>query len=199
VETIVEQVNIFDTEKFQQEVERMQGDAARADTIAHRTMRTIEEKMQEDPAFYKKFSKMLQDAIDAFHQQRIMEAEYLKRAKDIMASVVNRTGDNVPEKLKHYEIAKAYYGEINDIIGVYGEDRPEWAEIKAELSIAVDEIIRARRIVNWTTNPDVQNQMRTDIEDRLFDLKEKLGIDLTFEDMDMIIEKCLEIAKVRYP
>jgi hypothetical protein len=69
--------------------------------------------------------------------------------------------------------------------------------MKAELSIAVDEIIRARRIVNWTYNADVKNQMRTDIEDSLFDLKERLDIDLTLEDMDKIMDECLGIAMNR--
>lgn len=38
---ITEQVNIFDKEKFAEEVENLRSGAAKADTIAHRTMRTI--------------------------------------------------------------------------------------------------------------------------------------------------------------
>jgi len=63
IETITELVNIFDKEKFQQEVENTVGKAAKADKIASRTSKHISEKMDEDPAFYKKFSQMLKEAI----------------------------------------------------------------------------------------------------------------------------------------
>ena len=33
--------------------------------------------MAEDPAFYKRFSEMLEEAIRAFREQRISDAEYL--------------------------------------------------------------------------------------------------------------------------
>jgi type I restriction enzyme R subunit len=59
IETITELVNIFDKDKFQQEVENTTGKAAKADKIASRTAKHITEKMDEDPAFYKKFSQML--------------------------------------------------------------------------------------------------------------------------------------------
>jgi type I restriction enzyme R subunit len=51
--------------------------ASKADTIAHRTKKTISERMDDDPAFYAKFSKMLEDAIAAFQQKRLAEIEYL--------------------------------------------------------------------------------------------------------------------------
>jgi len=40
--------------------------------------------------------------------------------------------------------------------------------------------------------------MRTAIEDYLFELKDEHGLDLTFEDIDSIMEQCLDIARVRY-
>jgi hypothetical protein len=56
VEAITELVNIFDKDKFQQEVENTTGRAAKADKIASSTAKHISERMDEDPAFYKKFS-----------------------------------------------------------------------------------------------------------------------------------------------
>jgi len=62
----------------------------------------------------------------------------------------------------------------------------------------MDKIIRDRLIVNWENNTDVQNQMRTAIEDFLFELKDKHQLDLSFDDIDLIMEQCLDVAKVRY-
>lgn len=77
VEQVTEPVNIFDKGKFAQEVEKQRSDAAKADTIAHRTKRTISERMQEDSDFYGKFSELLRDTIRVFREERIKDAEYL--------------------------------------------------------------------------------------------------------------------------
>jgi len=68
-----------------------------------------------------------------------------------------------------------------------------------EASEAIEEIIAGKRIVNWTTNIDVQNRMRQEIEDYLLGLAERLGIELAFDDVDVVMDKCIDIAKVRLP
>lgn len=197
VEQIIEQVNIFDKEKFSEEVEKLRSDAAKADTIAHRTMRTITDRIQEDPAFYRKFSELLQETIRAFREGRIKEAEYLKRVKDIMNSVINRTGDDIPETLKYKETATAYYGVISETMGKYGAESSSTTKAAEKISLVIDEIIKRLRIVNWSTNIDIQNQMRNKIEDFIFEIMNEYKMTLTFEDIDSIMDQCLDIAKVR--
>ena len=87
VTTIVESVNIFEKEKFQNELNKVIWEAARADTIASRTAKYIQEKIEEDPTFYKKFSEMLKDAIKEYELHRISESEYLSRVQKIMESM----------------------------------------------------------------------------------------------------------------
>ncbi|MBW1803402.1 MAG: type I restriction endonuclease subunit R, partial [Deltaproteobacteria bacterium] len=83
VEPITPIVNIFDP-AFEKEIEKVRGAASKADSIAHRTKKTISEKWMEDPAFYKKFSEMLEEVIRAYRQHRLSDAEYLHKVKDIM-------------------------------------------------------------------------------------------------------------------
>ena len=101
VEKITELVNIFDTDAFAKEVEKLGTSASKADTIAYRTKRTIHDRMQEDPAFYRRFSEMLEEAIRAFREQRLSDAEYLRRVSEIAEKIRNRTGDDIPEELSH--------------------------------------------------------------------------------------------------
>ncbi len=58
--------------------------------------------------------------------------------------------------------------------------------------------MQRHRIVNWTHNSDVQNRMMGAIEDYLFELKAEHGIELSFEDIDRILERVLDIARTRY-
>ena len=198
VEQITELVNIFDQKAFAEEVEKLQSDAAKADTIAHRTQKTIYERMQQDPIFYKHFSEILKEAIQAYHEDRIREKEYLARVGEVMNAVVNRTGDDVPALLTGHEVAKAYFGIVNEALKA--EEIPvNYKESFAKLALEIERIIERNRIVNWEENNDIQNRMRNEIEDILFDWKEQEGILLSFEQIDQILDQCIDVARVRLP
>jgi len=199
IERITPLVNIFDKDAFNEEVAKIPGTAAKADTIAHRTARTIHERMLEDSAFYKRFSQLLKDAIQAFHEERLKANEYLKQVTEIMNAVVNRTGDQIPEKLQAHEVAKAYFGTLKEILGLVDSGVFEADNALAGAALTVDAIIERNRIVNWINDTDVQNRMKNEIEDSLYDFKEMAGIEITLDEMDAIMEQCLDIAKIRRP
>lgn len=198
VEKVTDLVNIFDADAFAKELEKLDGAASKADTIAHRTKRTIHDRMQQDPAFYRRFSEMLEDAIRAFREQRLSDADYLRKVTEIAEKVRNRTGDKIPDALAGHDVAKAFFGVLQEVFANYGDEEFDPRPVSTKASLAIDEIVRRNRIVNWTHNSDVQNRMIGAIEDYLFELKEDQGIAFTFEEMDAILEKVLEIAKVRY-
>ncbi|HUF39544.1 MAG TPA: HsdR family type I site-specific deoxyribonuclease, partial [Anaerolineales bacterium] len=192
-EQITPLVNIFEKEAFAQEVARLETVSARADTIAHRTSRTIYERMDEDPVFYQRFSSLLQQVIDAYRQRRIDENAYLIRVSEIMDSVANRTGDDIPATLAGRDVAKAYFGIVNAGLSNQVGD----ADLLAEIALEIETVIDRNRIVQWVDNPDVQNKMRMEIEDRLFEFAGRHGIELDFVQVDEILERCLEVARHR--
>jgi type I restriction enzyme R subunit len=197
VEQITELVNIFDKESFVKEVRALYGDAAKADTIAHRTKKTIEERMQEDPAFYRRFSELLEEVIRAYNEERIKDSEYLRKVEDIMNAVVNRTDDDIPEPLKNRENAKAYFRTVREIFEVHKNAGFDLINAAADASLAIDDIIMKMRIVNWQANFDIQNRMRNRIEDYIFELQDRYNFKLTFDEIDAIMDQCIDIAKVR--
>ena len=198
VEKVTTLVNIFDKNAFLKEIEKLESTASQADTIAHRTRRTLNERMEDDPAFFRKFSAMLEDAIRAFREKRLADREYLARVMEIAESVRTRSGDSLPEKLRNHEVAKALYGVLSESFRGHVQEAEEGREMSADAAIRVDEIILEERIVSWTSNADVQNRMKNRIEDYLHELKQESGIDLSFEEIDVILEKCLDIARRRY-
>lgn len=198
VEKITDLVNIFDADAFAKEVEKLGSAASKADTIAYRTRRTIHDRMQEDPAFYRRFSEMLEAAIRAFREQRLSDAEYLRKVTEIAEKIRNRSGDDIPGELANRDVAKAFFGVLRDVFTRYAADGFEPRSASVTASLAIDDIIQQNRIVNWTNNTDVQNRMMGEIEDYLFELKEQQGIDLTLDDIDRILELVLDIARSRY-
>lgn len=197
IEQITPLVNIFDEDAFKREVEALEGEASKANTIAHRTKKTISERMADDPAFYKRFSKMLEEAIEAFRAERLTDADYLKKVEDIQRAVRDRTGDELPAPIRTRAAARAFYGEaMAFLVKLVPADQA--SRVGTDLALGVDDIITNLRIVDWVANPDVQNRMRIGIEDFLFELKKKDKLALTFDDIDRLMEQCLDIARRHY-
>jgi type I restriction enzyme R subunit len=195
VAVVTELVNIFDVEAFDKEVERRVGTAAKADTIASRTIKTIHEKMDEDPVFYKKFADLIQQAIDDYRQQRIDDAEYLRRVEGYLQTVRQGHDTRLPAKLTGYREAPAYYGVVNETFERYGLEVEQGQALAAEVAVEIEELIGQRKIRDWVQTDDVIKSMQNDIDDFLFDLRDQQGVPLTTEDMDAIIERCLAIAR----
>ena len=199
VEKITPLVNIFDQDAFKREIDSVEGDAAKADMIAHRTLKTIYERMEEDPVFYQRFSDMIKQAILNYRNGVLEAAGYLNQVKQHMHAVMNRTGDDLPKVLETADVAKAYYGVINQQVSkAIGEESAQAiAEALGVTAIEIDKIIYQHRIVRWVDNIDVQNQMKMAIEDYLFEVQEEQGIELGFDTIDDILDRVIEIAKVR--
>ncbi len=191
-------VDIFDKDKFEEEVSKLESPRARADTIANRTKKTIVEKWEEDPAFYKRFSKLLEETIEEFLQKRLSEKDYLRQVTEIMNSVRNRTGDDVPDKLKNREVAKAFYGLVYEVIRNCCDGKYEPKDFSADIGLQIDDIIKDNAVVDWINNVDIQNAMLNKIEEYLYSVKDEIGIELGFEDIDKIMEESLNVAKKRY-
>jgi len=203
IQQVTTPVNIFERDAFKKEVDKLESAASKADTIAHRTQRTITDKMDEDPVFYRRFGKILQESIDDYRANRINEMEYLNKVTEIMESVLGRTGDKLPDILHNRDVAKALYGVVNEVFeGLeLKEDSVPYktANEAADMAVQIDEAIQKRLRVDWRMNPDVQNEMRNAIDDLLYETRAKKGLPLSVQDMDTIIERALEIAKNRYP
>src|SRR5690625_3745479 len=109
INKLTELVNIFDETAFQNEIEKTEGTAAKADKIASRTAKHITEKMDEDPVFYKKFSQLIRQAIDDFYAERISELEFLDRVQDFNEKVLNKTDSSIPVQIRGNHIIIAYF------------------------------------------------------------------------------------------
>lgn len=194
VTVLVEPISIFDKAAFQREIDALESDRSKALTIANRVKAAIHEHMAEDPAFYQRFSELLQQVIAEFHQQRLDDAAFLARVGELAGQVRDRAGDDVPTALIGHEVAKAYFGIVRDRIAAIGSP-----EAQAALALRIDEVVRALRIVKWTQSPDRQNQMRTAIEDEVVAWGSSCGARVDFSVVDQVIEGCLDVARVRLP
>jgi type I restriction enzyme, R subunit len=200
VKPITELVNIFDRERFAEEVEKIEGAAAKADTIANRTIRTINERLDLDPAFYKRFSKMIEETIEAWKEGRISDLQYLETVEGAMNGVRSREDGTTPPELRHTKHAAAYYGLIRETAGNYftEADRERLLGIASEMAICIEKIIDKHKIRDWVRNTDIHNRMKVEIEDYIFDeIQGKHNIQIDMLMLDEILDNLIELARRR--
>jgi type I restriction enzyme, R subunit len=89
------------------------------------------------------------------------------------------------------DTARLYYGCVSETMPSYG---PVASELTARIAARIYERLRRHKIRDWRTNPDAINRMRGEIDDILFDAAEELGIDISLEEQDAIIDRCIQTA-----
>jgi type I restriction enzyme, R subunit len=205
IETITDLVNIFDKDKFQQEVENTIGKNAKADKIASRTARHITEKMDEDPAFYKKFSQMLKETIAEYEAKRINEAQYLARVQEIMDKVLAHTDNDIPEQLKEKDLARAFYGLTFEALLGKIQDNVIRETVSIHTALRIDDLIQdavldnGYPVIDWQFKTNFTGKLLIEIGDYLIDeVRDKYNIDLSYEEMDKLADDCIAVAKIRY-
>jgi type I restriction enzyme R subunit len=198
VRQITPLVDIFDKDQFEAEVEKLASPGARADTIAHRTARTITERMDEDPVFYQRLSAILRKMIADYQAQRIAAAEYLKRAKEVAEETRTHGMAKVPPALRDHVPALAFYNTLTKAI--HGEEEPDGGSISqlSALALDIDATLRDKIVVDWQSKPDAQNAIKNALEDRIIENFETAGREVPLETIDFILDKVLQAARHHY-
>jgi type I restriction enzyme, R subunit len=198
VVNLVKPLNIFDDISIEaRRAAKLETDASLADTIAHQLTRSIEEDWEEDPIFFERFSKLISDTIDDFHNGRINELAYLSRVREYRDKVHSREDetDPVPASLRADSHAQAFWGLARRNLEKAGVgDR----ELAADIALEISRIVQHRRKVGWQHDPDVENQIRNDVDDFFFEeLRGRREILLDPTVLDSVVDDVLASARVR--
>ena len=101
-----------------------------------------------------------------------------------------------PTVIREHRNAQAFYGVIRDLFDEVGESiNPDSL---GALALEVDQVIRNHRKVDWHHNMEIHNRIEQELDDLLFDYKEKYNLDIDFDTIDKIIEQVKTIAMKRY-
>lgn len=200
-EIIIEMVNINDPDALKAVVDETGvTDASKADRIASATRKTITEKMDEDPTFYRQFSDLLEESIRDYREKRLSEREYLNTIIDLASKVARKErGRDFPDVIKGNDDAQAFFGVLDGVLK--GADGIEIGrEQTGEISLAIIAIIKSHHIVGVWTNDVAQNNMRNAIDDYFFDiLRDEKGISLPVEILDELEMRLMSLARARFP
>jgi type I restriction enzyme R subunit len=199
VKRVIEPVNIFQVSSLADELDGIEGAAAKADFIASRVKRTCTEKMEEDPILWQKLSQVIDEAIKAYVEKRTTEEEYLKTMLDAWREAQEQGASKLPTELNGHPDAKAYFRLLLDGFGKLpgAAERTDLAAVAAETALKAMKVIEEKKIRDWTGNRDVENAMLNGLEDLLYGVKGRYDIALKPADMDDILTGVIRVAKRR--
>ncbi|MEC5181691.1 type I restriction endonuclease subunit R [Arthrobacter sp. CG_A4] len=200
-ETIIEQLNINDPAALKAVVEEDgTTPGSKADRIVSATRKTITERMAEDPAFYARFSELLQQAIDEYRRRRDGE-RYLLQAREIAEQLAGGDrGAALPSAVAHDDDAAAIYGALGrsflesaleEFLAVPDDERAATAK-------TVVDIVRGRMVINFWTKPNEQNALATELDDYFYDFGERHGVQLRQSLVDSLTTAVLKVARARF-
>lgn len=78
-------------------------------------------------------------------------------------------------------------------------------EISTQTALKIDNLIResildnGQPIVDWQYKTNITGKLFIDIGDYLIDeVRNKYDLNISFSEMDKIVDDCIEVAKIRY-
>ncbi len=197
VHTLIPTVNIFDEIAFEAAVEHL-SDGARADTIANHVKKTATEHMDEDPAFYRKFSQLIDDTLQEYRDGRISEAEKLQRVEAALRDIRQGHDSGIPEPLTQSPNAAAYYGLLTEVLTPRVADgETDFSATVADLALILSDTIERLKVRDWVTNPHRIDTMKGALEEHLYTFSKAHTLDLSFNELDLILDSLLETARKR--
>ena len=195
---LVKPLNIFDDIAIEaRREEKTESEASIADTIAHQLTRSIEEKWDEDPIFFEKFSKLIRDTIADFHKGRISEVTYLSKVRGMRERLQQRRddADQTPASLRADSHAQAFWGLVRRDLERAGFKN---TEVAADIALKISGIVQSRCKVGWQHDRDVENLIRNDIDDYFFeDLLGRRELIIDPSVIDAVVDDILASARVR--
>ena len=205
-ETVIEPVNINNPDALKAIAEESGvTEASKADRIASATRRTVTEKMDEDPTFYRRFSVLLEETIRDYRERRISERVYLQQVQDLAGKVSRKEdrGQEMPEPVRGNDDGEAFYGVLGESLAeANGQaDAKTLDELEiANAALDIIEIIKKHHIVDVWSNEIAQNEMRNAIDDYYYDvLREQKGLILTDAQLNDLENKVMNLARARFP
>ncbi len=190
IEILVQEVQLFSPE-FDEKVEALETDEAKASEMEHAIRHEINVRVEENPAFYQSLRQRLEEIIEQRRLERLDAAQQL--------SLLN----SLREELKGEQAKAQNIGLDARGFAIYGllkEGRPIQAGEKTvtyeaanrELASLIDEAVAPfTELVDWHQKEDVQREMRSKIKRLL-----RAG-GINPKAVDALAVEIVDLAKVR--
>lgn len=190
VELLTEQIDIANAAKFEETLNTLHTDSAKAEAIAAQTERTIQERYKEaDPELYKRFSHKIKAIIEDMRSGKLADVKALGQMKLISEEALSKKDDSLPSEITNVKGADVLYRNLNI----------EQDDNQIKIIVGITDIIHNEAIIDWQRNIEVQRVIANKVDDFMYDIVyKKWGVQLSSEEMKNIVEQSIDLAKKNY-
>ncbi|MBU7009116.1 MAG: type I restriction endonuclease subunit R, partial [Theionarchaea archaeon] len=157
VDLLTEPVSIT-AEIFDEHVESLKTDEAKASEMEHALRQEINVKLPENHVFYTLLSERLEKIIEAWKEERIETSQLVLELEKLVKDV--RRIEKTASQLGLTETEFAFHGILKDELEPYEVEEDTIKRLSVESVEAVEKLA----VIDWTTKDDVQPMMRRDIK-----------------------------------
>ena len=175
---------------------------AKADRIERSAKKYIRDKLeQHDPALARKFSEMIEEALQAYAQKRLDDQQLAETLAKITQDMVDgRRDEALPEGVRTDADAAAFYGLIVPYVADLKGAGQEANKLSAEIAVKVKELLLSHRIVRFWANDEALNRFKGALDDYFFDdVGRKMGIKIPVQKLDELQDSLFKTAQRRFP
>ncbi|HJD55545.1 MAG TPA: DUF3387 domain-containing protein [Rickettsia endosymbiont of Pyrocoelia pectoralis] len=186
-----EPINIFNNKMFEDFITRADiTDADKANQINAHLQDTINDYININRAFFQKFSELINSTITQHHNKRLSDSEFLNKVVDI----TNELKKDVSSELGSSKTAIEFYKKLSNFLQNQKDQNQH--ENAAKIALDTYDIIKKKKIVHWTKNTKIINQMKNLLDDYFFDVaKKKMGINFDNANLNDIVKSLIDLAK----
>jgi type I restriction enzyme R subunit len=175
---------------------------AKADRIERAATRYLRESYKDaDPAQFKKFSQMIDEALKAYAQKRLDDQALAESLEKIAQQIVSGKRDEpFPEKVRGDSDAVAFFGVILPRVAEILGENADAAEKAAEIATKVKALLIEHRIVRFWANEAALNRFKGALDDYFFDyVGRKMGLKIAVNELDELQAALIKVAQSRFP
>ena len=182
-----------------EQLDKIESKKTKAAFIRTRLTAELELKRYEDPMRFKVFSRRIEETLDEYRRLRDENAYLAKMRKLADDYKEGFAGDEYPDLLAANEDARAFFGVVREEAAEwYTTESEDFNDELAKLSVQINEAVKERARVEWHYNPSVHKSINQAIEDLIWDLCDKHGVQLTEQQLDRLLESAMKTAMARY-
>jgi type I restriction enzyme R subunit len=178
------------------------GAKAAADKLERAMKRHIREKLEDtDPAMARKFSALIQEALEAYRLERINDQQLAKKLAAIAEDMhKGGQGEELPAEVRGDANAAAFYGIVLPAVVEQLGETSDAHENAAKIGAAVSRLIQEHKIVRFWSNADAVNRLKMALDDLFFDeVGKRMGIKIPVAKLDELQHILLKTAEKRFP
>lgn len=195
VEILTEEFDINDSKALALALNSFVSTKSKAEAIASQMQRTITEKVNTDPEFYRRFSDKIQDILKKMREGKMADIEALKQLKETREKLLNKEDDELPIILKTANGADIFYRNLKNKFLNLGLTEEQICKIILDIF----NILKQETRIDWHKQIDTQRAIKGKVDDYLYDeVKLGMNLNLSHEELASMLDLILTLALENY-